>query len=130
MRMIKPDDFQIAAARVSFAAHQLFRRDQKSIPLRTLLARVRNRQGFFYRFAILTETPEQQAATFVRIIAHAVFANLVQLLFRDLDHNACSMSVIMSSILSMPTEMRTRPSPIPNSARRVGVRSRCEALAA
>src|SRR5215213_7305409 len=130
MRMIKPDDFEIAARRVALASHQLVGRDQESVALRTLFARIRNRIRFRYDFCVRGVAPEQESAALVRIIAHAVLANLVQLLFRDSDHNACSTSAIMSSILSMPTEMRTRPSRIPNSSRRAGVRSRCDALAA
>jgi hypothetical protein len=43
--------------------------------------------------------------------------------------NACSISAPTSRTFSMPTEMRTRPSEIPNSCRRAGASSRCEAVA-
>src|SRR5688572_9031466 len=130
MRMIKPDDLEIAAARISFALHQIFRRDQKTIALRILVARIRDRIRLAHHLSVVGESTKQQPATLVRIIADAVFANLGQLFFGDSDHSACSTSAIMSSILSMPTEIRTSPSLIPNSARRAGVRSRCDALAA
>src|SRR6185503_10598654 len=124
VRMIKPDNLEIATPRVLLTAHQLFRRNQEPVALRTLLARIRNRIRLANNLSIVAEAPQQQPATLVWIIAHAVFANLRQLFFRDFDHKACSMSAIMSSILSMPTEMRTRPSLIPNSARLAGVMSR------
>src|SRR5262245_54376249 len=130
MRMIEPDHLEIAAPRISFALHQLFRRDQKTIAFRALFSRVRDRISLGDDLAVIAESAEQQPPTLVRIITHTVFANLVQLSFSDSDHSACSTSAITSSILSMPTEIRTNPSVIPNSARRAGVRSRCDALAA
>src|SRR5215203_1525367 len=108
MRMIKPDHFQVVLARVSFTPHQLYRLDQKPVTLRTFLTRIRNRISLSDQLAVRFVTTEQQPTTFVRIVAHAVRTNLVKQLLVDPDHRACSMSAMMSSIFSMPTEMRTR----------------------
>src|SRR5690349_17421153 len=114
--MIKPDNFEIVIARVALAAQQLRRFDQKPVPLRTLLARVRDRIRFLNNFALIAVAPKQQPATLVRIILHTVCADLTKRTFWNRNHadNACSMSAIMSSIFSMPTEMRTSPSTIPH----------------
>src|SRR4026209_2579102 len=115
--MIKPNHFQIAAARVFFASHQLCGLDQKPVSLGALFARVRDRVSLVYELSVRGVSAQEKPAAFIRVIAHAVLANLGKQMFGNRNHQStdrpCSMSAMMSSMLSIPTEMRTRPSTIP-----------------
>src|SRR5215213_2265958 len=128
--MVKPHHLQIPAARVALTTHQLLRLDQKPVALRTLLACIRDRIRLGNHLAVRAKTSNQQPTALVRVITDAVCANLFQLLFSDLDHaaKACSISAMISSIFSIPSEMRTRPSMMPHSFFRAGKMSRCEAV--
>jgi hypothetical protein len=74
--MIKADDFEIVLARVTFAAHQLLRLDQKPVSFGTFFACIRNRISLSNGLSSFVETTQQQTTTFIRIIANAVLANL------------------------------------------------------
>src|SRR5215217_3864334 len=134
--MIKADYFDIPATRILFTAHQLFRLYQKPVSLCTLLARIRYWIRLFNELSARAIPTQEQPTTLVRVIPHAVIANFSKSPLGNSNHcstdyaaNASSMSAMMSSIFSIPTEMRTRESVIPSSCLLVGVKSRCEAVA-
>src|SRR5438128_4742175 len=143
MRMVETDHIQAFFARVLLATHQLFGPNQKAVTLGFFFTRVRNRIHLKNLFPSVFESSEHQAAAFVWIVAFAMGAHSGPLLIVDDDHfaepvatapgsdtaRACSISATMSFTFSIPTDTRIRPSLIPNSRRRAGERSRCEAVA-
>src|SRR2546423_7184106 len=83
--MIKAHDVQTFFARVFLAAHQFFRANQKTISFRFFRARVGNWISLDNLLAAVVESSEHQTATLEGIVALAVRAHLVLVLFFKCD---------------------------------------------
>src|SRR6266496_1251346 len=78
VRMIVAHYVQLFCARVTLAAHQLFRRDQRTMVTRFLFTSVGDWIGFLDEFPVGVESTKQKPTAFMRVIALAVPADFVK----------------------------------------------------